>query len=322
MKERELQNYEKWDKEVEEEFLKKFERQRIGEKIKFSWSNWGFGQEPLEKSLNRLKEAGVDYIELHGNLYGEDLGYNASEVDTKIKNQGLEVSGICGMYTPYIDLASEKGWIRQNAIDYMKRNISLGYELDAEYFIIAPTAVGKPESVDEYERTRSIQTLSKVADELKQANLKGAIEPIRAAEVSFCHTFEDANSYINDLGHPAVQWINGDIYHMMQEESHIGKTLVKYGDKMVNLHLADTNRRALGTGMINLDVVIMALFLLNYHKKKRFVTAEPLGPGSDPYPARYKKHDDDQLNNLVNNTVKYFRKRESIVKDMVFGVNE
>ena len=46
------------------------------ERIKLSWSNWGFGLEPLSLSLARLQKYQVPYIELHGNHYGPDLGYS------------------------------------------------------------------------------------------------------------------------------------------------------------------------------------------------------------------------------------------------------
>jgi D-psicose/D-tagatose/L-ribulose 3-epimerase len=43
--------------------------------LKLSWSNWGFGIEPLATSAARLQQAGIEWIELHGNRYGDDLGY-------------------------------------------------------------------------------------------------------------------------------------------------------------------------------------------------------------------------------------------------------
>ena len=55
--------------------------------------------------------------------------------------------------------------------------------------------------------------------------MKAAIEPIRAAEVSICHTVADAQAYIAALNHPGVQHINADLYHMQVGESHIGEAL-------------------------------------------------------------------------------------------------
>ena len=60
-----LQNYEKVDFEIKENFRKLLKEQgEIKNRIKFSWSNWGFGQENIETSLKRLKKNNVKYIEL------------------------------------------------------------------------------------------------------------------------------------------------------------------------------------------------------------------------------------------------------------------
>lgn len=78
-----------------------------------------------------------------------------------------------------------------------------------------------------------------VADLFAEHGVKAAIEPIRSAEVSFIHTFEEAKKYINAVNHPGVKHINGDVYHMQAEECHIGEALVNVGDMLVNLHMAD-----------------------------------------------------------------------------------
>ena len=78
----------------------------------------------------------------------------------------------------------------------------------------------------------------------------------------------------------------------------------------VNLHLADSNRCALGEGCLDIDTVIMALYLIGYNTEGHYVTPEPLGPGGDPYPAMYGKPDKLLLDKLVQQTATYFRERE------------
>ncbi|MCL5771518.1 MAG: sugar phosphate isomerase/epimerase, partial [Actinobacteria bacterium] len=78
-----LQNFEVKNMEIKEKFieLKKKNPELFKKRLKFSWSNWGFGLESLEDSVKRLSKFGIKYIELHGNLYGKDLGYKAKEVN-------------------------------------------------------------------------------------------------------------------------------------------------------------------------------------------------------------------------------------------------
>ena len=149
-----------------------------------------------------------------------------------------------------------------------------------------------------------------VAGEYTKAGVKCAVEPIRSAEVSFCHTVADAVRYIETVDHPGVQHINGDIYHMLTEESHIGEAIIQAGERLTNLHVADSNRCALGDGSLDLDCVIMALYAIGYNREGCFVTAEPLGPGGDPYPTMFGQPDPAALDELVGKTIAYFRARE------------
>jgi len=311
----ELQNFEVKNRKIKEMFLKmKSESpEKFLQRLNLSWSNWGFGMESLVDSAKRLQRAGIEFIELHGNRYSQDLGYKSAEAEKILSDNGIRVSGICGMFSPDNDLSSNRGIIRQNAIDYIRRNVSLGQELGAAYFLVVPGAVGRPRKIDDTEFERSVETLLCVASVFTSANIKGAIEPIRSAEVSFCHTVEEALAYIKALNHPGIQHINGDVYHMHSEESHIGEAILRCGQRLVNLHLADSNRCALGEGFLDLDTIIMALYIIGYNRQGCFATPEPLGPGGDPYPAMHGRPDKEFLDELVQKTVSYFRAREEAV---------
>jgi sugar phosphate isomerase/epimerase len=293
--------------------LKSRHPDRLQRRLALSWSNWGFGTEPLADSAARLQKAGVAHVELHGNRYGNDLGYRSPETRRLLADHGLKVSGICGMFSPDNDLSSNRGVIRQNAVDYIRRNVQLGQEVGARYFLVVPGAVGRPQKCDESEFHRSAETLRLVGSVFVEAGIPAAVEPIRSAEVSFCHTVEDALRYIAAVGHPGVRHINGDVYHMQSEESHIGEAILRAGDRLINLHLADSNRCALGEGSLDLDTILMALYLIGYNRDGCFVTPEPLGPGGDPYPAMHGTPDAALLDRMVRQTADYFRAREEAV---------
>ncbi|MBM3702162.1 MAG: sugar phosphate isomerase/epimerase [Actinobacteria bacterium] len=311
-----IQNYQLKDKEIKEKFLeiKAKSPEAFKNRIKFSWSNWGFGVESLGETAKRLNKYDIRYIELHGNRYGKDLGYKESEVKKILSEYNIEVAGVCGMFSADNDLSSNRPVIRQNAIDYIRRNLELAAEVGARYFLIVPGAVGRPNPYDDMESYRSVETLKVVADKFCDAGIRGAVEPIRSAEVSFCHTFSDAKEYINAVASQGVKHINGDVYHMLVEESHIGMAIIDAKGMLTNLHMADTNRDALGEGSLDLDTIIMALYVIGYNNDEScFVTPEPLGPGGDPYPAMYGKPDKEKLDNLVKQTISCFREREEEV---------
>lgn len=306
------QNYELTNERIKAAFLelKKSSPERFKRRLNLSWSNWGFGLESLEKSVQRLQKYGVSYIELHGNHYGADLGYCPLKTLDILNRYDIKVSGVCGMFSADNDLSSNRPIQRQAAIDYLKREIEFTSKVGGNYILVVPGAVGRPKPYDDSEFERSVETLGRVADLFVKYNIKAAIEPIRSAEVSFIHTFSDAQKYIKAVNHPGIAHINGDVYHMMVEERHIGDAILNAGEQLVNLHMADSNRGALGEGALDLDTIIMALYLIGFNTEGKFITPEPLGPGGDPYPAMNGKPDAEQLDKLVSQTVSYFRERE------------
>ncbi|WP_218917899.1 sugar phosphate isomerase/epimerase family protein [Lentibacillus amyloliquefaciens] len=306
------QNFQIKNERIREQFLKLKGNSphRFQERLKLSWSNWGFGLETLEESICRLKEAGLQYIELHGNHYGDDLGYNIDQTLDLLSKYDMKVSGVCGMFSSENDLSSNIPQKRQEAINYIQRELEFTNAIGGEYLLVVPGAVGRPNPYDETEFDRSTQTLKSLGDLFKNYNIKAAVEPVRAAEVSFIHTVSDAKKYIDAVDHQAIRHINGDIYHMQSEESHIGEAIIEAGSQLVNLHLADSNRGALGEGFMDIDTIIMALHIIGYNKGNKFLTPEPLGPGGDPYPAMNAKPDQNKLKHLVQQTVTYFKERE------------
>jgi len=310
-----LQNFETNNSIIRTKFeqIKKEHPEKLKCRLNLSWSNWGFGMESLAISAKRFADNGISCIELHGNHYGANLGYKPKETLKVLGDNGIKVAGICGMFSAESDLSSNSGIVRQHALDYIKRELDFASAVDAKYMLIVPGAVGRPNAYDESEFERSAETLRIAGDDFVSHGIKAAIEPIRSAEVSIIHTITDAKKYINTVNHPGIKYINGDVYHMQSEESHIGMAILDAGQQLTNLHMADSNRCALGDGSMDIDTIIMALYAIGYNRSGCFVTPEPLGPGGNPYPAMYGKTDPAILDELVRKTADYFRHREIAV---------
>ena len=243
-----------------------------------------------------------------------DLGYSVEATLDTLGRHGLAVSGVCGMFSEDNDLSSNRPVQRQEAIDYIRREVEFTAAVGGQYLLVVPGAVGRPTAYDDTELHRSADALRRAADCFTANGIKAAIEPIRAAEVSIVHSVSDALAYIEAVGHAGVQHINGDVYHMQVEETNIAEAVLQAGERLVNLHLADSNRRALGDGSMDLDAVIMALYVIGHNAPGRFVTPEPLGPGASPYPARNGRPDAAKLDVLVRDSITYFREREDAVR--------
>lgn len=305
------QKFQQFDREVIEAFIQfRQNNPKVKRKLNLSWSNWGFGMEPFETSVARLAKYNVQFIELHGNRYGKDLGYKTKETRKILDDYGVQVGGVCGMVSPECELSSNKPHITQRSIDYFRRNIDMCAELGGKYILFAPGAVGRPQKYDDNEFNRAADAIRILGDDFQKAGIRAGIEPVRSAEVSFCHTFAEAKRLIDTVNHPGVNHIAGDVYHMLAEEEHIGKTVLDYGHMMTNLHMADSNRQALGAGCLDLDILLMALYSVGYNNENCFCSAEPLGPGGDPYPQMWGSPEPEMLDALVKLTAKTFYERE------------
>ena len=139
------QNFEQKTEKIHEAFrkFKKEHPERLKNRLKLSWSNWGFGLEDFRDSCDRLARAEIAYIELHGNHYGEDLGYRPDEVLKVMNDYGIKVSGVCGMFSADNDLSSNRPIQRQAAIDYIKREAAFTAAVGGKYMLVCPAAVGR-----------------------------------------------------------------------------------------------------------------------------------------------------------------------------------
>lgn len=309
-----LQNHQIRDNRVIEAFIRF--REACGDavaeipRLRLSWSSWSFGNEPLEASAERLSRHGVRHMELQGQLYG---GRSARETREILAGHGITASGICGIICREAEFASNSLFFRRQCEDYVRRNVEFCHEVGGSYVLFNPSAVGRPNKFDDREMMRAAESIRTVGDEFVRYGIQCAIEPIRKDEVSLCHSFEEASQLIALVDHPGVRNISGDTFHMMLGETHIGETILDYGNRMVNLHLSDSNRLHLGSGMLDLDIVIMALYAAGYHLRGGFCTPEPVGIGPNPYDHLYGKLDLGCLDDLVRQSVFYFKEREEVL---------
>jgi D-psicose/D-tagatose/L-ribulose 3-epimerase len=100
---------------------------------------------------------------------------------------------------------------------------------------------------------------------------------------------------------------------MLSGEGHIGKTILDYGRRMINLQLADSNRRGLGQGLLDIDIVLMALYAVGYNRGENYCSAEPLGAGGNPFVAMFGPPNIRVVDELVAVTAATFYGREQEV---------
>jgi D-psicose/D-tagatose/L-ribulose 3-epimerase len=68
---------------------------------------------------------------------------------------------------------------------------------------------------------------------------------------------------VNNVNHPACK-IMFDTFHANIEEKDMGAAIKKMGDKLVHVQLSENDRGTLGSGRVEIDVVLQALKDINY----------------------------------------------------------
>lgn len=265
--------------------------------FKYCISNWIYGDEELQTTFRRLQRYGYDGVE----LMGEPDKYEIKEVRSLSNKLRLQVLTIAGMYpwpTDDRDLSNPDPGIRARAVQYLKNCCDFASELGARVIIVVPAAVartqpvGNPRNEDDWlkaydnEWKWAVDCIGKASIYAEKKGVFLAIEPINRYESFLVNTCEQAIKMKREIGSPAVK-IHLDTFHMNIEERSLADAIRLAGKDLVNLHVADSNRTAVGEGHIDFRSIFQALLDIDYQWT---LSLEPLPPVPDPYiAARIKR---------------------------------
>lgn len=113
------------------------------------------------------------------------------------------------------------------------------------------------------QRELLLEYLSFVADYAVEVGAKATIEPINRYETRFYYTLEDGAKIIDEVGKPGL-YLLADFFHMNIEEVSIPDAIRKYGDKILHVHLGDSNRFLPGQGHTDFRSGFQALKEIGY----------------------------------------------------------
>ncbi len=285
-------------------------------KLRYSVSNWIYGDEELQTIFDKLKRWGYTGIE----LTGEPGRYSTKQVKKLCADHDLRVLSIAGIYpwpTKERDLSNPDPQVREKAVDYLHRCCDFAAELGAPLVIVVPSAVGKtnpvgePQGEEEWDQAvkmewkHAIDSVSRAALHAEATGVFLAIEPINRYETFLVNTAEEGLRFISDIGSDMVK-LHLDSFHMNIEESDLAEAIRKSKDLLVNFHIADSNRQAVGRGHIDFRAVMGALYDIDY---RGALALEPLPPVSNPYAAirlpQYKRTLDKYIEESIERLKEY-----------------
>lgn len=260
--------------------------------MKYAISNWIYGEEPIEVTFARLRRFGYDGVE----LTGEPDRYEAKVVRGMAEDFGLRITSIAGMYpwpTDSRDLANPDPAVRRRAVQYLRRCADFALEVGAPLVIVVPAAVSRvaplglaedaqawPAAVQR-EWSYAIEAVREAGEYAGRQGVMLAVEPINRYETFLVTTAAAGLRFVNEVELDSVK-IHLDTFHMNIEEPDPAEAVRHVGPLLINFHVADSNREAVGQGHTNFRAILQALKDIGYGGA---LVLEPLPPVPNPYVA-------------------------------------
>ena len=230
--------------------------------------------ENLRAVLEPIAEAGYDAVDMDA-----EPDRISQERFTEVKNLahslGLKVPAIVGAWSLWHageerDLASPDPAVRATAVAYGKKCVDLAATFDEPPFfeiVPCPAESEYPQTKVPYTTLRDVflDSTEQIATHARQRGVNIAIEPVNRFEAyaGFMNTIPEVMDVIESVGMDNVYAL-ADFFHVNMEDGPITDALRCAGDRLVHIHLADSNRQAPGTGHIDFLDVIRTLNDINF----------------------------------------------------------
>jgi sugar phosphate isomerase/epimerase len=225
--------------------------------------------EPIETTLERLHRFGYDGIEVSG----EPARHHVEEVRALLEKYELECWGTVTMMFEGRDLVHPDQNIRRDTIAYMKDCIRMAKALDGKMFCIVPSTVGKvkPLASPAEEWKWVVEGLKEVAAFAADHGITPGVEPLNRFETYLINRHDQALRLAEEVGNDLRVVL--DAFHINIEESDPMQAIRNTGDKLLDFHVADNNRRPCGLGRYDWTEVVSTLKSINYqgHLTAEFV---------------------------------------------------
>ena len=168
------------------------------------------------------------------------------------------------------DLASTDESKRQYAVDYARRCLDLGATLDEAPVVEICAVSYEPEypatSVPRAELSRQFERSAReITTHAEQVDVNVAIEPVNRFEgyAGFMNSVGEAIGVVDAVGSPRLG-VLADLFHVNIEDGPVTETLRAAGERLMHIHLADSNRQIPGTGHLDFGDVVRVLYAMDY----------------------------------------------------------
>lgn len=232
----------------------------------------------IYRSIDWLYDNDFDSIEIH--IPSPDL-VDPGRLKEYIQRKGMCASSIgTGLAAAYehLTLTSKDREIRDRAVERLKRQCDLGAQLDCP--VVIGSMRGRVEEGDTYAEvdSRMVESAKRLMDYAEALGVDVVVEAIDRSETNYIRTADEVLDLIDRVGSGHLK-VHLDTFHMNIEELDWVKPVLKCGDKLGHVHVADNTRLYPGSGMIDFMPFLKALKQIGYSRSLVF----EIYPGDDGY---------------------------------------
>jgi D-psicose/D-tagatose/L-ribulose 3-epimerase len=212
--------------------------------------------------LEQLKECGFDGVEVPV-APGTESDY--TELGRVLDGMGLERTAVFAV-DEKADPISDDPAVRAAAVDALREGVAKTRALGAARMVGPFHSAYKKFSgfgPTEDERHRSAEVLRRGAEEGQAAGVVLAVEPLNRFECYLMNTVADARAVIDRVDHPHCG-ILYDTHHMHIEEKDITDAVRRAADRVVHVHVSESDRGTPGSGQVAWVDTFRALHACGY----------------------------------------------------------
>ncbi len=220
--------------------------------MKICMHNW-MRPEPIEVTLARLSRLGYNGIQ----IMGEPRKYDWKEVKELLKKYNQECMGAVSIMLAGRDLIHGEVYYREMSVKYVKEIIDMIEFLGGTVLTLVPSEVGKIIAMadPDTEWQWAVEGIKECAAHAKSKGVTIGLEPLNRFETNFLNRHDQALKLMEDVGYDNVG-VTLDTFHINIEEADPMQAIRNVGKHLVDLHVADNNRRPPGQGSYDWKKVI------------------------------------------------------------------
>lgn len=232
------------------------------------WIYW----ENLEESMRKASALGFNGIEL---FTSSGNAIQVSMLRTLLDKFKLELAAIgtgAGKILHGLTLTDIESTVRKRAIEFVKEMMNFGAEFGTPAIIGSMQGNISQNNTHSNAITMMVEALETLDEHASKLGVKLIYEPLNRYETNLINTLEDAVQMIEYNKLKNIRLL-ADLFHMNIEESNPAENLQSNIRHIGHVHFADSNRRPVGHGHINMYEIAATLINSGYNG---YVSAEAI----------------------------------------------